>query len=172
MAKHTGSKLTAGGLSKVEPFYNVFNRIRCRVTDPKNKDYPRYGGRGIKFLWKDYMEFKKDMWSSYKKHKNKNTSTSIERINVNGNYCKENCKWITMKEQAKNKRGSRYIVYKGLTMNIADWARKLKTSRQTLRYRMENGWDTKTIIETPVNYHNKYANIKKIVRTSKKICRK
>lgn len=156
MARHTGGKKTANGLSKIEPFYQVYNRIRCRTTDPNNKSYKSYGGRGINFKWESYMEFKKDMYEDYLIHKNNNKTTSLERINNNGNYCKENCKWITMLEQAKNRRTSRYITYKGETMIVADWAKRLGVPRQSVRYRLEIGMSDDKIIETPFNYRNKF----------------
>lgn len=157
MAKHTGRKRTAGGLSKIEPFYQVYNRIRCRTTDPTNQSYKDYGGRGIKFLWKDYMEFKADMYENYLIHKAKYPKdTSLDRINNEGHYCKENCRWTTMSEQAKNKRTSRYITYKGEKLIIADWARRLGVPRQSIRYRLEIGMNEKDIIETPFSYKNKF----------------
>lgn len=157
MARHSGSKKTAGGLSKKEKFYILFNNIRCKTTDKTNPNYANYGGRGIKFLWNDYVEFKKDMYESYLIHKSKHpTDTSIERIDNNGHYCKENCRWATMKEQSKNKRTSRYITYKGETMIVADWAVRLGVPRQSVRYRLEIGMTPEQIVETPFSYKNKF----------------
>lgn len=150
-----GNNSSAGGLSKIDDFYQVFHRIRARCCYKGNKDYMRYGGRWITFDWKDYPSFKKDMYKQYLKHKGENDSTSIERIDVNGSYSKENCKWITMQEQAKNRRTNRYITYKGRTMIIADWARELDTSRQTIRHRLEQGWTPEQIVETKVSYSNR-----------------
>lgn len=155
--RHTGRKKTAGGLSK-EPFYQVFHGIRKRITDPTSKNYKSYGGRGLTFDWNGYVEFKKDMYESFLKHceEHGRNNTTIERIDNNKGYSKENCRWATQQEQQKNKRSSRYITYKGETMIVADWARRLNISRQTLRYRLEKGWDIKSIIETPFNYANRY----------------
>lgn len=169
MSRHTGGKKTAGGLSKKEKFFEVFNRVRCRTTDPNNKDYKRYGGRGIKCEWTNYLDFKKDMYESYLEHKKTNKTTSLERTDNNGNYCKENCKWITMQEQAKNKRTSRYITFNNEKMIVADWARKLKVHRQSIRYRLEKDWDIESIINVPFNYRNKYDKITKTIRPPKNI---
>lgn len=170
--KHTGSKLTAGGLSKKEPFYQIFNGARCRCTDPSKKDYKRYGGRGIKFEWDNYLDFKNDMYESYLEHKKNNKSTTLDRIDNNGNYSKENCRWATLKEQAGNRRTNRYITYKGRTMIIADWARELNISRQSVRYRLEKGWDIESIIKTPFNYNNIYDKKTKTIHSSNGIHRK
>ena len=168
MARHTGSKRTAGGLSK-EPFFTVFNNIRSRITDPSHQNYSSYGGRGLTFEWKGYVDFKKDMYASYLRHKRlypKNTT--IERIDNNKGYSKENCRWATFQEQAKNKRTSRYLTYRGRTLIIADWARELGVSRQAVRHRIEAGWDVKSVIETPFDYANKYDRKTKTVATSGK----
>lgn len=154
--KYSGFKPgSADGRAKKEPFYTLFNHIRARCRYPKNKDYERYGGRGITFEWDNYIDFKKDMYESYLKHKKNNKTTSLERIDNDGPYSKENCRWATLQEQHQNKRTSRYLTYKGRTMIIADWAREIGTSRQTIRHRCEAGWTPEQIIETPVNYANR-----------------
>ena len=172
MGRRTGSTRTAGGLSKIEPFYEKFNHARCRCTDPNNKDYFRYGGRGITFAWTNYLDFKTDMYESYLKHceKHGKKNTTLERINNDKGYSKKNCRWATFQEQAKNKRNNRYITYQGKTLIVADWAKELGVSRQTVGYRLRNGWDAKSIIKTPFNHNNKYDHDAKNVRTSKSFC--
>lgn len=161
---------SAGGLSKIDSFYHVFARVRARCSYPTHPDYPRYGGRGISFIWKDYPAFKFDMYDSYIQHKQTNTSTTLERIDNNGPYSKENCKWATWKEQAKNKRTSRYITYKGRTQIVSDWANEIGCDRHTLLYRLDSGWSPEQIIETPISYANyKRGNV---ISTSKGFSRK
>jgi hypothetical protein len=169
MGRHTGSKKTAGGLSKIEPFYQVFNGARCRCTDPTKQDYSRYGGRGLTFSWDNYLDFKRDMYESYLVHKKEHPKdTSLERIDNNKGYSKENCRWATMREQSKNRRTNRYFTYKGETLIIADWARKLGVSRQAVRYRIESGWSFESIIKIPFSYSNRYDKKNDIVTSSKK----
>lgn len=89
-------------------FYNIWNGMRQRCFNPKRERYSMYGGRGIIVCneWLDIITFKKDMYDSYVSHCKEfgEKQTSIDRIDNDGDYCKENCKWATHKEQGSNTR--------------------------------------------------------------------
>lgn len=89
-----------------ERFYEVWSGIVKRTGNKKSLDYKYYGGRGIINLWQKFENFRDDMYESYLKHIKEfgEKQTTIDRINVNDNYYKKNCRWATRDEQAKNKR--------------------------------------------------------------------
>lgn len=86
----------------------IWSEMVRRCTSKKCKSYPNYGGRGIKVvdLWLDKTNFFNDMVPGYK------IGLSIDRIDNNGNYCKENCRWVPKSEQSKNRRASNEWKYK------------------------------------------------------------
>jgi len=102
-------------------FYKKWCGIKRRCLNPNEKAYKNYGGRGIRMQddWiEDYENFKRDMFDSYLTHKEEygEKNTTIERIDVNGDYCKENCKWATWKEQHQNTRKN--IEFYGIDHNL------------------------------------------------------
>lgn len=94
-------------------FYSIWEGIRQRTDNPNNKHYEYYGGRGIRSdAWKYFIDFKRDMHESYERavKEANGQGVSIERLDVNGNYCKENCKWILRNNQGDNKEFTRYFM--------------------------------------------------------------
>lgn len=140
--KSVSSTNTTHGM-KGTRFYNIYRGILQRCTNQNAPNYKSYGGRGIKCLWSSFEEFKEDMYESYLEHIEKygEKNTSIDRIDVNGNYEFNNCKWATREEQQNNRRISNYLDIDGEILTVAQAARKYSINYQTIMSRLRNGKD-------------------------------
>lgn len=118
--------------------YNIWARMKSRCDNPKNQQYKNYGGRGIKYCY-DWKYFEK--FYSWAKENGYSDNLTIDRIDVNGNYEPSNCRWITMKEQQRNKRNNKFIKYNGETKTLAEWADILGVRYGLLNIRLSRGWD-------------------------------
>jgi hypothetical protein len=108
-----------GTTTKNSKIYNIWCGILRRCYNKNQRSFNNYGLRGITVCdnWKDFKNFYD--WAIANGYKD---GLSIERINVNGNYCPENCTWITMKEQAKNKTNNIWVEYNGKSLILKDVA--------------------------------------------------
>jgi hypothetical protein len=111
--------------------------IKARVSNPNNKSYGRYGGRGIKMCddWFNSYESFRD-WA---KSNGYDESLTIERIDVNGNYEPDNCTWIPWSEQANNRRSTIWIEWEGKRQNATQWAKELGFKPKTIMERYNKG---------------------------------
>lgn len=125
--------------------YKVWTGIKQRCTNPNNIGWKNYGGRGILICdkWLDFGGFLNDMGGSY------SPGLSIERIDNNGPYCKSNCKWATINEQAYNKRSTRYIQCGGIEMLAKDWAEVMGVTPHLIFSRLSSGWSEDRAIRQP-----------------------
>lgn len=114
------SPLGVFGLSRKFPReFQIFKHMLERCYDNRGQDYSRYGGRGIAVSdeWRaSFITFLNDMGSR------PSPRHTLDRIDVNGNYCKENCRWATMKEQNNNRRDNRLIEFNGQRLTASQWA--------------------------------------------------
>lgn len=84
--------------------YRIYASAKARCTTPSRTSYRYYGGRGIRFLWKSFEDFYKDMSASYDQHMAKygEDNTTLDRIDPYNGYSKENCRWATWEIQNNN----------------------------------------------------------------------
>jgi hypothetical protein len=120
------------------PIYIVWDGMRQRCLNPNHMHYSSYGGRGITICkdWENVLVFKSWVESTgYVK------GATLDRIDNNQGYFPENCRWATRKDQANNRRNTRYVTYKGETKTIAQWADQFKVCWETMAYRVKHGVD-------------------------------
>lgn len=133
--------------------YQAWHGMLQRCLNPKTIGYKNYGGRGIKVCerWLKFENFYEDMGDRPFKR------ATIDRINNDGDYCKENCKWTSYKEQARNKRTNYLITYKGKTLPLATWAEELGIKPTTLDYRVKTWSSIERAFMEKIHYKiNKY----------------
>lgn len=116
------------------PLYSIYAEAKQRCNNKNHKKYKYYGWRWIKCERENFVDFYEDMWPTYKKW------LTIERVDNNGNYCKENCRWETMLTQMNNTRRNRLITYKWKTQTMTQWSRELWIKYDTIRSRINNYW--------------------------------
>lgn len=132
-------------------FYHIYKNMEQRCNNINPNISKNWGARGIKCLWKSFEEFRDDMYESYEQHVQKfgAQSTTIDRIDNNGNYCLENCRWATRKEQAQNMRTTHKLTFRGDTKTLSEWADIVKISRITLYKRIfRRGWSIEKAFTT------------------------
>jgi hypothetical protein len=127
------------------PENNSWSSMRSRCQNPRSGQYHRYGGRGIKVCdrWNDFATFLSDMGPRPSK------MHSIDRIDVNGDYCPENCRWATPRQQSGNRRSNRLVSFNGEQKTVAEWAREFGLSPLTLIARLNRGWTTEESLLRP-----------------------
>ena len=135
--------------------YRIWNTMKSRCEIKSQTVYKHYGGRGIKVCkeWQDYPTFKK--WALLHGYTEKLT---LDRVDVNGNYEPNNCRWVNMKTQANNTRTNRFVVCDGVSHTLAEWAELTDINAETIGYRLNHGWDTHKALFTPVR-RSKNGNI-------------
>lgn len=129
--------------------YSSWSQMKCRCINKKHDKYKYYGGRGIKICdkWMDFTGFYEDMGD-------RPDGKTLDRIDVNGDYCKENCKWSTFEEQCNNRRSNVEITYNNKTQNRTQWEKELGMKKGMLYQRItERGWTIEKALSTPVKSH-------------------
>lgn len=132
--------------------YSIWKGMKDRCYYPKTKGYKNYGGKGIKVCdeWQTYIPFRD--WALANGYSDELT---IDRKNNNKNYCPENCKWSTMKEQRHNSSQNRFITYNNEKHTIDEWSAITGINYHTIRNRLRRGWSIKDTLTKPVQKQRK-----------------
>lgn len=129
-------------------FYGLYYNIYQRCNNKIHKSYMYYWGRWIECLWKSFEEFKNDMYESYLKHVEEywEKNTTIDRIDNDWNYCKDNCRWVTFIENNNNKSNNIIVEYNNKKQTLAEWGRELNVSRHKLYGRINRWWSIEDVL--------------------------
>lgn len=142
--ENRGKNRITHGMSDT-PTYRVWRSMKTRCDNPNCKEYPYYGGRGIKYCdkWANFEGFLEDIGVIP-------TGQTLDRKDNDGNYCKDNCRLVPRSVQANNKSNNRLITYAGRTKTLAEWSEELDLPYPMLLQRIIRlGWDPVRAISTP-----------------------
>ena len=134
--------------------YRCWRAMMSRCYHPTNKYFNYYGGRGIKVTpsWHSYQQFHKDMGDP-------KSNQTLDRINCEGDYSKENCRWATMKEQNNNRRSNLTIYVNGIKYSAKQFSSQFNISYSVVRRLYKEGLSGEEILKIATNFnHQKYAD--------------
>jgi hypothetical protein len=117
--------------------------MKARCNSPNYKNTDRYLGRGITYdpKWESFSGFREDMEKTFVK------GLTLDRIDNDGNYSKENCKWSNYEEQANNRSNNVFFVINGERKTLTQWSRVYGINRQTAFMRLSYGWPIERVLE-------------------------
>lgn len=120
---------------KPSRLYNIWRDMRSRCDNPRNVGYHLYGGRGIRVAseWEKFAPFK--AWAESNGY---DDGLTIDRVDANGDYAPENCRWVTNREQQRNKRNTIWIEVRGIRQSLPEWAERLGVSKSALYKRRKD----------------------------------
>lgn len=132
--------------------YHAWEMMIDRCFNTNNKNYHHYGGRGISVCdeWKDFKKFYRDMGDRPSK------SSSIDRIDNNLGYYKENCRWATRSQQMRNYRLNNLLTFNNETRCVSEWAEITGINKSTISKRVgEYGWSVDRALSEMPNPRNR-----------------
>ncbi len=127
----------------------IYHGMKKRCLNANSKRYKDYGGRGITICEEWLKGF--DYFADWAYSHGYEQGLTIERKNVNGDYCPENCEWITRADQAYNKRESIIVTYHGESKDLMLWCKELGLKYDTIHHRITHGWSADRAFETPTD---------------------
>lgn len=127
--------------------YKSWAKMKERCLNPKCREYAYYGGRGISVCsgWLNFRNFYADMGECP-------PGRSIDRIDNDGNYEPENCRWADVKTQCRNRRSNVVLTFLGKTQTLIEWSEETGLSQSTLEHRVKRGWSVERALTQPHRY--------------------
>lgn len=132
--------------------YNVWKAMRQRCLNPNDHAYHYYGGKGVSICdeWNNFKAFADWAYKNGYRDSAERYECTLDRIDTDGNYCPENCRWVSMKEQCRNKSSNRILTFNGKSMTLTEWAEQLSMSVQTIHSRLfRSGWSVERALTQP-----------------------
>lgn len=138
-ARMTSHGATVG--RKRDRLYGVWAGMLTRTRNPNADNYKYYGGRGISVCddWLRYENFRDWALNNGYDDMADHGKCTIDRVDDDGDYCPNNCRWVSASVQANNQRSNKLLTYNGETHNIKEWSVKLNINYSTLKKYVRNG---------------------------------
>lgn len=132
--------------------YRIWRNMRNRCSNPNSQYWRNYGGRGIRVCaeWDDFGTFRR--WALSHGYSD---NLTIDRIDVNGDYCPENCRFADAKTQANNTTRNIRVEYEGKTYTLSEFADHLGYAYSVIKWRYKHGWSIERIASEPPGHGQK-----------------
>lgn len=129
------------------PEYTAWSHMKDRCRNPRAKEYHYYGERGITVCerWDSFEAFFADMGPK------PSSDYTLERIDNDGPYSSDNCRWATWTDQQRNKRNANKVMWRGEMRSLMDLSEEYGVKQATIRYRLKRGWTLEDAVTRPAN---------------------
>lgn len=128
--------------------YTIWNNMKARCLNPNSTSFKNYGDKGINICdeWVDSFE----SFYNWAIQNNYTDELTLDRIDSNGNYNPDNCRWSTMKKQQNNRGNNNILVYEGIEHTVAEWSKITGIPYDTLWKRIKEGWSIEKALTQPL----------------------
>lgn len=126
--------------------YRIWSAMWTRCTNPRQASWKNYGGRGITVCerWEKFEHFFADMGQRPTRQH------TIDRRDNDAGYSPDNCRWITRREQNRNRSDNHRLTFRGETKTIAEWSEDVHIEQRTIWWRISSGWSVDRALTTPI----------------------